>query len=65
MTNEPVLDEIRRVRHAISAKINHDPHRIVAYYTDLQKKHKEQIVDVSVNTGSAKSPLDHRRIAKQ
>jgi len=57
MTNEPVLDEVRRVRHAISAKINHDPRRIVAYYADLQQKHKEQIVDVSVNAGSEKSPL--------
>lgn len=55
MTNEPVLDEIRRVRHAISAKIDHDPHRIVAYYAALQQKHKERIVDLSAKSGSAKS----------
>lgn len=65
MINEPVLDEIRRVRHAISAKINHDPHCIVAYYADLQKKHEEQIIDLSVNASSVKSPLVHGRIAKQ
>ena len=52
MTNEPVLDEIRRVRHAISAKINHDPRRIVAYYAALQQEHKT-IVDVK--QGPAKS----------
>jgi hypothetical protein len=65
MTNEAVLDEIRRVRHAISAKINHDPHRIVAYYADLQQKHKEQIVDLHASAGTVKSSLDHGRIAKQ
>lgn len=55
MTKEPVLDEIRRVRHAISAKINHDPHRIVAYYAALQQEHKKRIVDVN-----AKAPLNPR-----
>lgn len=60
MTNEPVLDEIRRVRHAISAKINHDPHRIVAYYAELQQKYKEQVVDLNAKADSAKSQIIHR-----
>ena len=56
MTDEPILDEIRRTRHAISEKINHDPRRIVAYYADLQQQHKDKIVDLS---GNIKSPLVH------
>jgi len=47
MTREPTLDEIRRVRHAISTQLGHDPRRIVSYYADLQRKHQERIVNRS------------------
>jgi len=29
---DPVIDEIRRVRHLISAEMQHDPSKIVEYY---------------------------------
>ena len=47
MTTEPILDEIRRVRHAISQRIGHDPTRIVSYYADLQRQHRERLVNLS------------------
>lgn len=30
--SDPVIDEIREVRHRISARVAHDPARLVAYY---------------------------------
>ena len=47
MTNEPLLDEIRRVRHEISAEIGHDPHRVVEYYSKLQQSLRERVVNLS------------------
>ena len=54
MKNDPVLDEIRRVRHAISQKIGHDARRIVSYYAELQRQHKGRIVDLSNDAATRK-----------
>ena len=34
--NDPVIDEIRRVRHLISAEMQHDPNKIVEYYRQAE-----------------------------
>ena len=47
MTHEPLLDEIRRVRHEISAELGHDPRKIAAYYADLQRQYQGRVVDLS------------------
>ncbi len=47
MTHEPLLDEIRRVRHEISAEIGHDPRKIAAYYAELQRQYQGRVVDLS------------------
>ena len=52
MTHEPLLDEIRRVRHEISAELGHDPRKIAAYYTDLQRLHRSRMVDLSGEVAS-------------
>jgi hypothetical protein len=36
-TNDPVIDEVREVRHQISARFGHDPRRLVAYYLEKQE----------------------------
>ncbi len=46
MTKEPLLDEIRKVRHEISQQIGHDPRKIVEYYAKLQLEHKDRLVKV-------------------
>ncbi len=43
--NDPVIDEIREVRHRISEQFNHDPARMVAYYIELQERHRERLID--------------------
>lgn len=41
---DPVIDEIREVRHRISARFDHDPARLVAYYMELQKQYKDRLI---------------------
>ncbi|HEY2155161.1 MAG TPA: hypothetical protein VGH33_05995, partial [Isosphaeraceae bacterium] len=42
--SDPVIDEIREIRHRISARFDHDPARLVAYYMELQKKFADRFV---------------------
>jgi hypothetical protein len=42
---DPVIDEIREERHRISARFNHDPERLVAYYTELQEQYRDRLID--------------------
>ena len=43
--SDPVIDEIREVRHHISARFNHDPARLVAYYMELQKQYQDRLIE--------------------
>jgi hypothetical protein len=43
--NDLVIDEIREVRHRISARFDHDPARLVAYYMELQKQYQDQLIE--------------------
>ena len=38
MKNDPVIEAVREVRHRISESVGHDPHRLVAYYRQLQER---------------------------
>lgn len=44
MTEEPILDEIRRVRHELSERLDHDPRRVLEYYEKLQQRDGGRIV---------------------
>jgi len=52
--SDPVIYEIREIRHRISADLDHDPARLVAYYMELQKRHRDRFIDAP-HTGGAKS----------
>ncbi len=43
--SDPVIDEIREVRHRISARFDHDPVRLVAYYMELQKQFPDRLME--------------------
>jgi hypothetical protein len=45
--SDPVIDEIREIRHRISARFNHDPAQLVAYYCKLQESHRDRLLDSS------------------
>jgi hypothetical protein len=42
-TEDPI-DRIRRTRHEISAKYDHDPRKLVEHYMELQKKHADRLI---------------------
>ena len=43
--SDPVIDEIREVRHRISARGGHDPARLVAYYITFQEQYRDRLID--------------------
>jgi hypothetical protein len=47
--SDPVIDEIRQVRHRISAKFGHDAARLINHYIKSQQRHGDRLL------GSAKS----------
>ena len=42
--NDPVIDEIREIRHRISARFDHDPERLVGYYIELQRRYQDRLI---------------------
>ena len=43
--SDPVIDEIREVRHRISARFGHDPAQLVAFYMEMQKQYQERLIE--------------------
>jgi hypothetical protein len=41
---EDLIDEIRAVRHSISAEFGHDPYKLVAYLMECQKEHADRLI---------------------
>ena len=48
MKSDPAIDAIRKVRHQISASVDHDPWKLVEHYRQLQKRHQNRIVSRNV-----------------
>lgn len=44
-SQDPVVDEIREIRHRISEQFGHDPARLVGYYLELQKKYRDRLLE--------------------
>jgi hypothetical protein len=42
---DPVIDEVREIRHRISERFGHDPERMVAYYMELQKQYRDRFAE--------------------
>jgi hypothetical protein len=51
--SDPVIDEVREVRHRISARFDHDPSRLVAYYMELQEQYKDRLIKDERHTDEA------------
>ena len=42
--NDPVIDEIREIRHRISEQFGHDPVKLVAHYMQLQERYRDRLI---------------------
>jgi hypothetical protein len=38
------IERVRAVRHRISERFEHDPYRLVAYYIEQQREHRDRLV---------------------
>ena len=53
MPPDPAIDEIREVRHRISASFDHDPAKLVAYLMEYQEQFRDRLIyDPSVQLGA-------------
>ena len=48
--NDPVIDEIRAVRHRISARFDHDPTQLVSFYLEMQKQYQDRLIETELIT---------------
>lgn len=53
--SDPVIDEIREIRHRISERFDHDPARLVAYYIEMQKEYQDRLIGAA-KAGDHKDP---------
>ena len=42
--HDPAIDEIREVRHRISANFDHDPAKLVAYLMEYQEQFRDRMI---------------------
>ncbi len=54
--NDPVIDEIREIRHRISERFDHDPERLVEHYIELQKRHQDRLATPPKVAGGEEAP---------
>ena len=45
--SDPVIDEIREVRHRVSARFGHDPAQLVAFYMEIQKQYQNRLIETA------------------
>ena len=41
---DPVIDEIREIRHRISAMCDHNPAKLVAYFQHIQDQYPDRLI---------------------
>ena len=41
---DPVIDEIREIRHRISALCDHNPAKLVAYFQNIQNQYADRLI---------------------
>ena len=57
--SDPVIDEVRAVRHRISEQCGHDPARLVAHYMKLQEQYRHRLIESEQpNPGNGDSSAD-------
>ena len=54
--SDPVIEEIREVRHRISARFDHDPRKLVAFYIEQQKQYQGQLIEATENAERGGQP---------
>lgn len=53
---DPAIEEIREVRHRISARFGHDPKRLIAHYIEYQKQFQDRLIKSPKSGEDAAAP---------
>lgn len=54
---DPVIEEIREIRHQISARFGHDPERLFEHYMRLQEEYRDRLASVPRDDRPAPIPI--------
>ena len=54
--NDSVIEEVRAVRRQISARFDHDPARLVAFYQELQKRYQDRLIETAATKNEKDQP---------
>ena len=54
---DPTIDDVRRARHELSARFNHDPARLIAYLMSRQDKNPAGLISYEDEAASAVSEV--------
>ena len=54
--SDPVINEIREVRHRISARFGHDPAQLVAFYMEMQKQYQDRLIETAKRAEDRTNP---------
>lgn len=52
--DDPTIQAVREARQRISAKVGHDPRKLVDYYRQLQERHRERLITSSTQRSENK-----------
>jgi hypothetical protein len=44
MKDDPAIQAVRDARHRISESVQHDPRKLVEYYRERQKRHRDRLI---------------------
>jgi hypothetical protein len=42
--SDPIVDEVRQIRHEMSARFAHDPVRLIEYLMEFQEQYRDRLV---------------------
>lgn len=45
MEPDPAIEQVREVRHRISARFDHDPEKLVRHYIELQREFRGRVLE--------------------
>jgi hypothetical protein len=54
---DPAIQEIREVRHQISAEFDHDPRKLLKFYMEFQKQYADRLIKAPVKR-DCPDPMD-------
>jgi hypothetical protein len=54
MNNDPIMTEIRLVRHQLSEQCGHNPSQFVKFFQELEKQHLDRLVYFRFSSQSQK-----------